>query len=129
MENEESVALTGTFLRMEVDRILGSLSITDDFDQLVDVTCFFDELCSKLKPETIVKDPRFDLFEGTHSLEADNSKLDSSPIELTDEELEFDLNVAHESPLSSVTAIADRLLRCVIMVKRVSNLTHNCIEL
>lgn len=114
VENEETVVVTGTFLRMEVDRILGSLSITDDFDQLVDVTCLFDELCSKLKPETIVKDPRFDLFEGTHSLEVDNSKLDSSLIELTAEELEYDLNVAHESPLASVTAIADRLLRCVI---------------
>ena len=53
--------IAGTFPRMEVDSILGSLSITDDFDQLVDVTSLFDELCSKLKPEAIVKDPRFDL--------------------------------------------------------------------
>lgn len=99
---------------MEVDSILGSLSITDDFDQLVDVTSLFDELCSKLKPEAIVKDPRFDLFEGTHSLEVNNSKLDSSLIELTAEEIEFDVNVAYDPPLASVTAIADRLLRCVI---------------
>lgn len=99
---------------MEVDSILGSLSITNDFDQLVDVTSLFDELCSKLKPEAIVKDPRFDLFEGTHSLEVNNSKLDSSLIELTAEEIEFDVNVAYDPPLASVTAIADRLLRCVI---------------
>ncbi|EHN02835.1 Mak10p [Saccharomyces cerevisiae x Saccharomyces kudriavzevii VIN7] len=99
---------------MEVDNILGSLSITDDFDQLVDVTSLFNELCSKLKPETIVKDPRFDLFEGTHSLEVNNSKLDSSLIELTTEEVEFNWDVAYEPPLASVTAIADRLLRCVI---------------
>lgn len=106
--------IAGTFPRMEVDSILGSLSITDDFDQLVDVTSLFDELCSKLKPEAIVKDPRFDLFEGTHSLEVNNSKLDSSLIELTAEEIEFDVNVAYDPPLASVTAIADRLLRCVI---------------
>ncbi|CAI4038416.1 hypothetical protein SMKI_05G0250 [Saccharomyces mikatae IFO 1815] len=99
---------------MEVDSILGSLSIADNIDQLVDVTGLFDELCSKLKPEVIVKDPKFDLFEGTHSLEVDNSKLDSSLIELTAEELEFDVNVAYESPLEKVTAISDRLLRCVI---------------
>ncbi|QHS72733.1 Mak10p [Saccharomyces paradoxus] len=99
---------------MEVDNILGSLSITDDFDQLVDVTSLFDELCSKLKPEAIVKDPKFDLFEGTHSLEVNNSKLDSSLIELTAEEIEFDVNVAYEPPLANVTAISDRLLRCVI---------------
>lgn len=106
--------IAGTFPRMEIDSILGSLSITDDFDQLVDVTSLFDELCSKLKSEAIVKDPRFDLFEGTHSLEVNNSKLDSSLIELTAEEIEFNVNVAYDPPLASVTAIADRLLRCVI---------------
>lgn len=84
----------------------------------IDITSRLDQLCSKLEPKAIVKDPLFDLFHGTHSLEINNPKLDSYLIPLTKEEIEFDCDVKHgstpEEDLKFVTSIADRLLRCVV---------------
>lgn len=88
-------------------------------DGLVDVTALFMEMGKKLKPETIVKDSKFNLFDGTHSLEVNNEKLDSTMIQLTPEELQFDVGVAYgeeldastddPSKLDIVIAISDRL--------------------
>ncbi|KAI8389101.1 related to N-alpha-acetyltransferase, 35 NatC auxiliary subunit [Nakaseomyces glabratus] len=93
-------------------------------DGLVDVTALFMEMGKKLKPETIVKDSKFNLFDGTHSLEVNNEKLDSTMIQLTPEELQFDVGVAYgeeldastddPSKLDIVIAISDRLLRSII---------------
>lgn len=91
---------------------------TSNHAGLVDITSQLDQFCSKLEPKAIVKDPLFDLFHGTHSLEINNPKLDSYLIPLTKEELEFDCDVKHgstpEEDLKFVTSIADRLLRCVV---------------
>lgn len=86
--------------------------------KLVDITTQLDQLCSKLAPEAIVKNTLFDLFQGTHSLEINNPKLDSYLIPLTKDEIEFDCDVSHganeQEDLQYVTSIADRLLRCVV---------------
>ncbi|KAM3160502.1 N-terminal acetyltransferase C complex subunit MAK10 [Lachancea thermotolerans] len=87
--------------------------------QLVDVTDAFSSLASRMKPESIIKDPSFDLFEGTHSLEIDNLKLDSSLLELSPEEKRFDCSTAYggseEEKLKFVTAVADRLCRSIMV--------------
>lgn len=82
--------------------------------KLVDVTDAFSSLASRMKPESIIKDPSFDLFEGTHSLEIDNLKLDSSLLELSPEEKRFDCSTPYggseEEKLKFVTAVADQWL-------------------
>ncbi|CAL9732084.1 N-alpha-acetyltransferase 35, NatC auxiliary subunit [Monosporozyma unispora] len=86
--------------------------------KLVDITTQLDHFCSKLEPKAIVKEPLFDLFQGTHSLEINNPKLDSYLIPLTKEEIEFDCDVKHgatpEEDLKYVASISDRLLRYVV---------------
>ncbi|KAK5959825.1 Mak10p PWA37_002890 [Arxiozyma heterogenica] len=85
---------------------------------LLDITSKIDELCDKLQPRTIIKNPYFDLFQGTHSLEVNNPKLDSFLIPLKACEAEFDCNIKHgsnkEQNLIYVTSIADRLVRCIV---------------
>lgn len=85
---------------------------------LIDITSQIDQLCGKLQPKTIIKNPYFDLFQGTHSLEVNNPKLDSFLIPLKDNEVEFNCNIKHgsnnEQNLIYVTSIADRLVRCII---------------
>lgn len=85
---------------------------------LVDVTKFFDECASHLQTKTIIKEPKFNLFEGTHSLEVDNRKLDSTLIKLSPEEETFDCNRLYGSDehtqLQYVVAIVDRLVRSLV---------------
>lgn len=85
---------------------------------LVDIKEFFVGLGSNLQPRTIIKDPNFNLFEGTHSLEVDNKKLDSSKICLTIEEVNFDCNVSYGEDFSEqlgyVTAIVDKLVKFLV---------------
>ncbi|CCD23771.1 Mak10p NDAI_0C01100 [Naumovozyma dairenensis CBS 421] len=92
-----------------------------DDSELIEVKDIFIQLANKLQTKTIIKDPNFDLFEGTHSLEVNNPKLDSSLIKLTTEEYKFDCNIAYGSTeetqndaLNYVTAITERLLRLVL---------------
>lgn len=86
--------------------------------ELTDITDYFDKLGKNVSPSTIIKTPSFDLFDGTHSLEVSNDKLDSSLIKLSKTEINFDCNKVHGSnqseKLSIVSGIADRLLRSVI---------------
>lgn len=87
-------------------------------NDLVDVTAFFDECASHLQTKTIIKEPNFNLFEGTHSLEVDNPKLDSTLIALSPEEEKFDCNRLYGSDESAqqhyVVAIIDRLVRSLV---------------
>ncbi|SCU88821.1 LAMI_0D11430g1_1 [Lachancea mirantina] len=87
-------------------------------DGLVDVTDQLKRLTNQLKPQTIVKAPDFDLFEGTHSLEINNKKLDSTLLQLPTAEQFFDCNLAYgdsEVQMNEfVTGISDRLLRSVM---------------
>ncbi|CCH60678.1 hypothetical protein TBLA_0D01700 [Henningerozyma blattae CBS 6284] len=85
---------------------------------LIDVTAVFDNLCKDLPARAIIKSSEFDLFEGTHSLEVHNEKLDSSMINLTDKEVLFDCNIPYgesdEDKLKIVSGICDRLVRSII---------------
>ncbi|SCU88925.1 LANO_0D03466g1_1 [Lachancea nothofagi CBS 11611] len=87
--------------------------------RLVDVTDDFRNLARGMEPESIIKAPSFDLFEGTHSLEIDNIKLDSSLLILSEQELSFDCGktygAAEEDKLEFVTAVADRLCRSIVL--------------
>ncbi|SCV01044.1 LAME_0G13696g1_1 [Lachancea meyersii CBS 8951] len=95
---------------------LAHLSIAHD---LVDVTAEFRELARGMKPESVIKAPSFDLFEGTHSLEIDNVKLDSSLLVLTHNEEGFDCTATHgdteEEKAEFVTAVVDRLCRSIVL--------------
>ncbi|SCU95107.1 LADA_0G13520g1_1 [Lachancea dasiensis] len=86
---------------------------------LVDVTSEFRELASRMVPESVIKAPSFDLFEGTHSLEIDNPKLDSSLLALTEKELNFDCTKVYgeatEQKVEFVTAVVDRLCRTIVL--------------
>lgn len=90
----------------------------EPMEELVDITQMFFDLGRDLSPHTIIKDPGFNLFEGTHSLEVNNEKLDSSLISLTDEERQFDCNLAYGDDellrLKHVTAIVDLLTRFLV---------------
>lgn len=87
---------------------------------LVDVSHIFKDLGDKLKADTIIKNPEFDLFEGTRSLEVDNIKLDSSLIPLSEIEFQFNCNEVigevenKKLQIDNITAISDRLLRSII---------------
>ena len=77
--------------------------------------------CAKLKAEDIVKEREFNLFEGTHSLEINNEKLDSYLIDLSPEESEFDCSVSYprdsgdsQCDWQYTTAVLDRLVRSII---------------
>lgn len=98
---------------MVMEEAFNALSLTD---LCVDITDEVDELCSKLDPKTIVKSPFFDLFQGTHSLEINNDKLDTFLIPLS--ESNFDCNIAYGNDeierLKFITSICDRLLRLII---------------
>ncbi|CAR28039.1 ZYRO0D12408p [Zygosaccharomyces rouxii] len=87
-------------------------------EDLVDVTQFFDDSASSLQTKTIIKEPNFNLFEGTHSLEVENKKLDSTSIQLTPAEANFECNALYGSDekhqLSYVVGILDRLVRSVV---------------
>lgn len=86
---------------------------------LVDITSEFRALATRMKPDSIIKDPSFDLFEGTHSLEVDNTKLDSSLIQLSEDEQLFSCSTAYgeseEDKVAYVTAVADRLCRSIMV--------------
>lgn len=112
-------------MMMGLDASMDSLTLQDmrQDSGLVDITELFMKFQGRLKPETIVKDSKFNLFDGTHSLEVNNEKLDSTLIHLTPEELNFGVGVAYGEELDSnaeitkldyVTAVADRLARSVI---------------
>ncbi|QLG72779.1 hypothetical protein HG535_0D04880 [Zygotorulaspora mrakii] len=87
-------------------------------DDLIDITETLKRMRLALQPDSIIKEPSFDLFEGTHSLEVNNKKLDTSLITLSQEETEYDCNTAHgESQvekLGFVTGIVDQLCRYLI---------------
>lgn len=95
---------------------IGALSISD---KLVDVTNHLKTLARHLQSESIIKAPQFDLFEGTHSLEINNTKLDSSLLKLSVDELNFDCQTSYgesdEEKVAFVTAIADRLCRSIMV--------------
>lgn len=115
---------------MELEEKFGSLKLYAGFctrnkvpreakpPEFVDVTELFFKLGKDLSPQTIIQDPGFNLFEGTHSLEVNNAKLDSSLISLTSEEKSFNCSIAHGSTFSErakyVTAIVDRLVRFLV---------------
>lgn len=106
-------------LQVEEDyglRLFSDSVVTEE--GLADVTETFKRLRNSLQPDTIIKEPSFDLFEGTHSLEVNNRKLDTSLIALTREEIEFDCNIAYgeteDERLAYVTAIVDRLARYLV---------------
>ena len=106
---------TETYKPMSIEDDLKKLSLQDG--ELVDITQQLRTLADRLKPESIIKVPNFNLFEGTHSLEINNEKLDSSLLELRDEELKFDCNVAYgDSDGQQLAFITSCLLytsRCV----------------
>ncbi|GMM53498.1 Mak10 protein [Maudiozyma humilis] len=92
-------------------------------DMLCSVKELLQQQCAQLNAEDIVKERGFDLFEGTHSLEINNEKLDSHLIELSPDEVDFDCAVAY--PVDSaaddgqcnwqyVTAVLDRLARLIV---------------
>ncbi|SMN17820.1 similar to Saccharomyces cerevisiae YEL053C MAK10 Non-catalytic subunit of N-terminal acetyltransferase of the NatC type, required for replication of dsRNA virus [Maudiozyma saulgeensis] len=92
-------------------------------EDLISVKDLLSESCNKLNAEDIVKEPTFDLFEGTHSLEINNVKLDSYLIDLSEEEVYFDCRIAYDRNSDSqrvqedyqyTTAIIDRLVRSII---------------
>lgn len=87
-------------------------------EDLVDVTALFDKQATNLQTKTIIKEPNFNLFEGTHSLEVENKKLDSTAIELTPVEENFECNTLYGSDektqLSYVVGILDRLVRSLV---------------
>ncbi|CDO94471.1 unnamed protein product [Kluyveromyces dobzhanskii CBS 2104] len=88
-------------------------------EQLVDITEHLRRLTAALKPETVVKEATFNLFEGTYALEVCNVKLDTSLIELNADELDFDCNFPYGDPttgqrLEYVTAVCDRLCRSLM---------------
>lgn len=100
-------------------------SIGDDTDSikpfmkndLMDITEHMKACCDALSAKNIIKDPSFNLFEGTHSLEINNEKLDSSMIKLSKQEWEFDCNSVQGpdgKEMETVTAIIDKLLRYAI---------------
>ncbi|KAL3231747.1 N-alpha-acetyltransferase 35, NatC auxiliary subunit [Nakaseomyces bracarensis] len=111
---------------IELNTSMDGLTLQDmrQDNGLIDITDIFMQLGGRLKPETIVKDSKFNLFEGTHSLEVNNEKLDSTLIRLSENELNFKIDVAYGEELDSsstdptkldyVTAIADRLARSII---------------
>ncbi|KAG0670265.1 hypothetical protein C6P45_002575 [Maudiozyma exigua] len=79
--------------------------------------------CQALNAEEIVKVPTFDLFEGTHSLEINNVKLDSYLIRLSDNEINFSCFIPYDKTSNPdcdqedfqyVVAIVDRLVRFII---------------
>lgn len=90
----------------------------EPLEELVDITTMFFDLGRNLLPQTIIKDPGFNLFEGTHSLEVNNEKLDSSLISLTEEERQFSCEVAYGDDelqtLKHVTGVVDLLARFLI---------------
>lgn len=90
----------------------------NNIEDYVDITSLLKELAQKLKPNTIVKSPNFNLLEGTHALEIDNVKLDSSLLNLTEYETSFDCNHAYGKDLSErilfVTGICDKLCRSLM---------------
>lgn len=104
---------------------LGTYSDDNWLDEsaLSDITQFIDENCSNLKPEAIVKHPGFNLFEGTHSLEINNAKLDSYLIELKEEEINFDCDRAYGSEVSSSSSssVATELDYVLYVVDRLVN--------
>ena len=92
-------------------------------EDLISVKDLISNSCDKLNAEDIIKAPTFDLFEGTHSLEINNVKLDSYLINLSKEEIDFDCTIAYDKNSNSeqnqddyqyVTAIIDRLVRSII---------------
>lgn len=112
---------TETYKPMSIEDDLKKLSLQGG--ELVDITQQLRTLADRLKPESIIKVPNFNLFEGTHSLEINNEKLDSSLLELRDEELKFDCNVAYGDSdgqqLAFITSIADQL--CKLLMVWLSN--------
>ncbi|EDO14508.1 hypothetical protein Kpol_286p1 [Vanderwaltozyma polyspora DSM 70294] len=103
----------------KLDKNLEMLAKDSSSKKFIDVTDVFKKLGSKLNPDVIIKSPNFDLFEGTRSLEVSNPKLDSSLIQLSKEEIDFncDLICGNDNfieQLQNVTAISDRLLRSII---------------
>ncbi|QLL30724.1 hypothetical protein HG536_0A05390 [Torulaspora globosa] len=115
---------------MELERTFGNLHLSRNcstrndlpdeksLTDLVDITELFFDLGKDLSPQTIIQDPGFNSFEGTHSLEVNNAKLDSSLISLTSEEKRFSCDVACGDTaverLTYVTAILDRLARFLV---------------
>lgn len=114
---------------MELEREFGNLHLSrncssknglphEKLNDLVDITELFFDLGKDLSPQTIIQDPGFNSFEGTHSLEVNNPKLDSSLISLTSEEERFSCDVAYGGTaverLTYVTAIVDRLARFLV---------------
>lgn len=101
-----------------MESLFGSLTLVEKGGELIDITARLKQLTSKLDVEGVVKDPDFDLFKGTHALEINNVKLDSTLLELTREEVEFDCDRAYgasiEERLVYVTSITDRLC-CSLM--------------
>lgn len=92
-------------------------------ENLTSIKGLISQGCQELNAEDIVKVPTFDLFEGTHSLEINNIKLDSYLIKLSDEEINFDCSISYDQNSISnseqydyqyVTAILDRLTRFII---------------
>ncbi|AET40218.1 Mak10p Ecym_5471 [Eremothecium cymbalariae DBVPG len=94
------------------------LSILDEENELVDITDSLKQLALQLRADEIVKLPDFDLFEGTHALEVNNVKLDSTLLELTPAELEFDSKKAYgedrDAQIVFVTSVVDRLCRSIM---------------
>ncbi|QLQ78289.1 hypothetical protein HG537_0A05360 [Torulaspora globosa] len=92
--------------------------IDEKLSDLVDITELFFDLGKDLSPQTIIQDPGFNSFEGTHSLEVNNPKLDSSLISLTSEEERFSCDVACGATdverLMYVTGIVDWLARFLV---------------
>lgn len=115
--------MSTTEINKPIENTLNKLSLDETNnekrnDSLLDITLQIDELCSKLNAKDIVKERYFDLFQGTHSLEVNNVKLDSFLIPLTLEEINFDCNIDPGNDkvtnFKYVTSIADRLLRSVV---------------
>lgn len=109
---------------MELEKGFEKLQVSGGCDagtglpELVDITDLFFGLGKDLSPQTIIQDPGFDLFEGTHSLEVNNENLDSSLICLSDDEKNFSCDLVYGATprerLKKVTAVVDRLARFLV---------------
>ncbi|AMD19133.1 HBR232Wp [Eremothecium sinecaudum] len=100
-----------------MDSQLKALTLKEPIEY-VDITDCLKNLTNKLDAKSIIKDSSFDLFEGTHALEINNCKLDSTLLDLPAEDIEFSCNIAYGKTkaerISYVTSIVDKLSRSIM---------------
>lgn len=96
-----------------VTELLAKVSLDDNDDTFTDITSLLISKSQSLKNDTVIKNPSFSLFEGTHALEIMNAKLDSGLISLSEEEIDFD--VVKERSLKEVCWLSDSIFRSLFV--------------